>query len=145
MALKSSLFIRMIYVTTQIHYIIKRFVDEDILTFSELSNDKNPIHLDSNFASKTNFGRKIVHGMLIASLFSGLLGEKLPGKGTIYLGQTITFIKPVFINEEVTASVEIKYIRKDKPIYTLKTICETKLNGIVVDGEAIVKNSIQSG
>ena len=125
--------------------IIKRFVDEDILIFSELSNDKNPIHLDSNFASKTNFGRKIVHGMLIASLFSGLLGEKLPGKGTIYLGQTITFIKPVFINEEVTASVEIKYIRKDKPIYTLKTICETKLNGIVVDGEAIVKNSMQSG
>ena len=125
--------------------IIKRFVDEDILIFSELSNDKNPIHLDSNFASKTNFGRKIVHGMLISSLFSGLLGEKLPGKGTIYLGQTITFIKPVFINEEVTASVEIKYIRKDKPIYTLKTICETKLNGIVVDGEAIVKNSIQSG
>ena len=125
--------------------IIKRFVDEDILIFSELSNDKNPIHLDSNFASKTNFGRKIVHGMLIASLFSGLLGEKLPGKGTIYLGQTITFIKPVFINEEVTASVEIKYIRKDKPIYTLKTICETKLNGIVVDGEAIVKHSIQSG
>ena len=125
--------------------IIKRFVDEDILIFSELSNDKNPIHLDSNFASKTNFGRQIVHGMLIASLFSGLLGEKLPGKGTIYLGQTITFIKPVFINEEVTASVEIQYIRKDKPIYTLKTICETKLNGIVVDGEAIVKNSIQSG
>ena len=125
--------------------IIKRFVDEDILIFSELSNDKNPIHLDSNFASKTNFGRKIVHGMLIASLFSGLLGEKLPGKGTIYLGQTITFIKPVFINEEVTASVEIKYIRKDKPIYTLKAICETKLNGIVVDGEAIVKNSMQSG
>jgi len=125
--------------------IIKRFVDEDLLIFSELSNDKNPIHLDSNFASKTNFGRKIVHGMLIASLFSGLLGEKLPGKGTIYLGQTITFIKPVFINEEVTASVEIQYIRKDKPIYTLKTICETKLNGIVVDGEAIVKNSIQSG
>ena len=125
--------------------IIKRFVEEDILIFSELSQDKNPIHLDSNFASKTNFGRKIVHGMLIASLFSGLLGEKLPGKGTIYLGQTITFIKPVFINEEVTASVEIQYIRKDKPIYTLKTICETKLNGIVVDGEAIVKNSIQSG
>ena len=125
--------------------IIKRFVEEDILIFSELSQDKNPIHLESNFASKTNFGRKIVHGMLIASLFSGLLGEKLPGKGTIYLGQTITFIKPVFINEEVTASVEIQYIRKDKPIYTLKTICETKLNGIVVDGEAIVKNSIQSG
>ena len=124
--------------------IIKRFVDEDILIFSELSNDKNPIHLDSNFASKTNFGRKIVHGMLIASLFSGLLGEKLPGKGTIYLGQTITFIKPVFINEEVTASVEIKYIRKDKPIYTLKTICETNLNGIVVKGEAVVKKSIGS-
>ena len=122
--------------------IIKRFVDEDILIFSELSNDKNPIHLDSNFASKTNFGRKIVHGMLIASLFSGLLGEKLPGKGTIYLGQTITFIKPVFINEEVTASVEITHIRKDKPIYTLKTICETNLNGIVIKGEAVVKKSI---
>jgi|TARA_B100000959_G_scaffold283130_1_gene351275 acyl dehydratase len=80
--------------------------------------------------------------MLIASLFSGLLGEKLPGKGTIYLGQTITFLKPVFIDEEVTASVEITHIRKDKPIYTLKTICETNLNGIVIKGEAVVKKSI---
>ena len=120
----------------------KRFVEKDIQIFSELSKDKNPIHLDPIFASKTNFGGQVVHGMLIASLFSGLLGEKLPGKGTIYLGQTITFLKPVFIDEEVTASVEIIHIRKDKPIYTLKTICETNLNGIVVKGEAVVKKSI---
>ncbi|MBT59645.1 MAG: enoyl-CoA hydratase [Acidiferrobacteraceae bacterium] len=120
----------------------KKFVAKDIQIFSELSNDKNPIHLDPIFASKTNFGEQVVHGMLIASLFSGLLGEKLPGKGTIYLGQTITFLKPVFIDEEVTASVEITHIRKDKPIYTLKTICETNLNGIVIKGEAVVKKSI---
>jgi len=122
---------------------IKRiFIDEDILKFSELSKDNNPIHLDPIFASKTNFGKQIVHGMLVASLFSGLLGQKLPGKGTIYLGQTINFLNPVFIDEEVTASVEITNIRRDKPIYILKTICETNLNGIVIDGEAVVKNSM---
>lgn len=119
----------------------KAFSEEDVLIFSRLALDKNPIHIDPKYASQTNFGRQIVHGMLVSSLFSGLLGEQLPGKGTIYLGQTIKFIMPVFLNEEVEASVEVISIRSDKPIVTLKTTCKTNRSGIVVEGEAVVKIS----
>lgn len=124
---------------------IKRaFSEDDVLMFSSLALDKNPIHIDPIYASQTNFGRQIVHGMLVSSLFSGLIGEQLPGKGTIYLGQTIKFVKPVFLDEEVEASVEVISIRSDKPIVTLKTICKTNRNGIVVEGEAVVKISKRS-
>ncbi len=117
----------------------KAFSYEDVLSFSRLSLDTNPIHIDQRYASQTKFGKQIVHGMLVSSLFSGLLGEQLPGRGTIYLGQTVKFIRPVFLNEEVEASVEVTSIRSDKPIITLKTICKTNSNGIVLEGEAVVK------
>ena len=76
--------------------------------------------------------------MLTASLFSGLLGEKLPGKGTIYLGQTLKFSAPVPIGEKVTATVEIINIREDKPIITLRTYCTDSKGNLVIDGEAVV-------
>lgn len=91
------------------------------------------------FAKAAIFGQRIVHGMLVASLFSGLLGDKLPGKGTIYLGQTLSFTAPVPIGEKVTASVEIINIRKDKPIVTLRTLCIDSKGQTVIDGEATVK------
>lgn len=122
--------------TASIH---KTFTNEEVDQFAKLSLDRNPIHLDEDFAKNTVFGKRIVHGILVASLFSGLLGDKLPGKGTIYLGQKLSFKKPVFIGEEVTASVEITNIREDKPIVTLKTICVNNTNEVVIDGEAVVK------
>jgi enoyl-CoA hydratase len=119
--------------------VTKVFLESDVAQFAELSLDKNPIHLDQDFAASTVFGRRIVHGMLVASLFSGILGQKMPGEGTIYLGGTIQFVGPVFIDEPVTAFVEITKIREDKPIVTLKTWCENPNGEIVVDGEAVVK------
>ena len=117
----------------------KIFTEEEVLQFSKLSLDQNPIHIDKEFAKASIFGKRIVHGMLVASLFSGILGEKLPGKGTIYLGQNLVFKAPVFIGEEVTASVEIIHVREDKPIVTLRTICRNSEDKIVIDGEAVVK------
>ena len=117
----------------------KIFTEEEVLQFSKLSLDQNPIHIDNEFAKASIFGKRIVHGMLVASLFSGILGEKLPGKGTIYLGQNLVFKAPVFIGEEVTASVEITHVREDKPIVTLRTICRNSEDKIVIEGEAVVK------
>lgn len=119
--------------------ISKTFTINDVEEFANLSNDKNPVHLDEEFAKASIFGQRIVHGMLVASLFSGLLGDKLPGKGTIYLGQTLSFTAPVPIGEKVTASVEIINIRKDKPIVTLRTLCIDSKGQTVIDGEATVK------
>ena len=97
----------------------KAFTREEVSQFAEISLDKNPLHLDEEYAKNIGFDRCIVHGALVASLFSGLLGQELPGPGTIYLGQDIKFLRPVFIGERVTASVEIIHIRGDKPILTL--------------------------
>ncbi|MCR4828262.1 MAG: MaoC family dehydratase [Bacteroidales bacterium] len=117
----------------------KRFTSEELVQFSEISLDKNPIHLDEEYASKSPFGKRIVYGYLTASLFSGLIGSKLPGNGSIYLGQSLNFKKPVYLGEEVTATVTITKIRDDKPIITLETICVNNKGEVLIDGNAVVK------
>ncbi len=117
----------------------KAFTEADVTHFAELSLDRNPLHLNEAFGRASVFGQPVVHGMLVASLFSGLIGMELPGKGSIYLGQTLIFKSPVFIGEEVTATVEIIKIRKDKPIVTLSTVCEKDHGQVVITGEAVVK------
>jgi enoyl-CoA hydratase len=117
----------------------KVFTEEDVIKFSEISTDTNPIHLDESYASSTVFGKRIVHGMLVASMFSGLIGVELPGEGSIYLGQSLSFKAPVSIGDQVTASVEIVRIREDKPIVTLRTICINNEGQVLIEGEAVVK------
>ncbi|AZU48191.1 TPA: MaoC family dehydratase [Aeromonas hydrophila] len=119
--------------------LIKRFGAAEVKAFAGLSEDFNPLHLDPAFAATTPFERPIVHGMLLASLFSGLLGQQLPGKGTVYLGQSLAFKQPVFVGDEVTAEVEIIALRSDKPIITLATRILTATGAIAVSGEAVVK------
>jgi len=119
--------------------VTKTFNDADVVAFSELSLDTNPIHLNDEFAKNSLFGQKIVHGILVASLFSGLLGTQLPGEGSIYLGQNLKFTAPVYINDEITAHVEVINIRVDKPIVTLRTYCTNQKGQIVIDGEAVMK------
>ena len=118
--------------------ITRKFTEEDVGLFSELSMDFNPVHLDPEFAEKSMFGQRIVHGMLVSSLFSGLLGKHLPGEGTIYLGQDLKFLKPVYLDQDITATVEVIEVRDDKPIITLKTTCVNDEGVTVVSGEAVV-------
>ncbi|MFQ2737322.1 MaoC family dehydratase [Aeromonas caviae] len=117
----------------------KRFGPAEVAAFAGLSEDFNPLHLDPDFAARTVFERPIVHGMLLASLFSGLLGQQLPGKGSIYLGQSLGFKLPVFVGDEVTAEVEVIALRSDKPIATLATRIFTQGGALAVTGEAVVK------
>jgi len=119
----------------------KAFTEEEVFRFAELSTDKNPLHLDKDFGRASIFGQRIVHGMLVASLFSGLIGMQLPGEGSIYLGQTLAFKAPVAIGEQVTATVEIIKIREDKPIVTLRTLCIDSGGKVLIEGEALVKVS----
>jgi acyl dehydratase len=106
--------------------------------FASLAEDYNPVHLDENFAAATPFEVPIVHGMLGASLVSGLLASKVPGPGAIYLGQTLKFTCPIRVGETVTASVEVINIREDKPIATLKTEVVNEQGVTAIIGEATV-------
>jgi len=117
----------------------KTFTENDVKQFAEVSTDKNPIHLNADYAKNTIFKQRIVHGMLVGSLFSGILGCDLPGEGTIYLGQTLSFKAPVPLNEKVTATVELINLRQDKPIATFKTTCIDSSGKIVIEGEATVR------
>jgi 3-hydroxybutyryl-CoA dehydratase len=118
--------------------ITKTIEETDIQAFAEVTGDHNPIHLDEAFAKTTRFGRRIAHGMLSASLISAVLANKLPGEGSIYLGQTLQFVAPVFPGDEVTARVTVKEIREDKPIVKLETVCVNQRDEVVIRGEATV-------
>lgn len=118
--------------------ITKTIEQADIDAFAEVTGDHNPVHVDEEFAKTTRFGRRIAHGMLTASLISSVLANKLPGEGSVYLGQTLQFVAPVFPGDEVTARVTVKEIREDKPILKLATVCTNQRNEIVIRGEATV-------
>ena len=112
--------------------------DEMIRTFAALTGDSNPVHLDDAFAATTRFGRRIAHGMLAASLISAALANDLPGPGTVYLSQSIQFKAPVFPGDTITAIIEVKSIRNDKPIAILTTTCVNQENVTIIEGEAAV-------
>ena len=116
----------------------KTIADEDVRAFAELTGDRNPVHLDEEYAAQTRFGRRIAHGMLGASLISAVLANELPGRGTVYLSQTLRFTAPVFPGDTVTARVVVKAVREDKPVVTLETVCTNQRGERVVEGEAVV-------
>lgn len=116
----------------------KTITDADIEAFAELTGDRNPVHLDDEFAASTRFGRRIAHGMLGASLISAVLANKLPGQGTVYLSQTLQFLAPVFPGDTVTARVRVAKVREDKPIVTLETVCVNQRDEQLIKGEAVV-------
>jgi 3-hydroxybutyryl-CoA dehydratase len=114
----------------------KTITEDDVQKFGELTGDFNPVHFDEEFARNTRFGKRIAHGMLSASLISGVLGNKLPG--TIYLSQTLKFTAPVYLGDTVTVRATVTNIREDKPIVTLETICTNQNGDTVIKGEAVV-------
>ncbi|MDO7608829.1 MAG: MaoC family dehydratase, partial [Loktanella sp.] len=106
-----------------IRSIQKVVTDQDIEMFAEISTDHNPVHLDEEYAQETIFGGRIAHGMLTAGLISAVIGEQLPGHGTVYLGQTLKFLAPVRPGDMVLAEVEVTDIDHSKRRVTMNTRC----------------------
>jgi 3-hydroxybutyryl-CoA dehydratase len=117
----------------------RTITEDDILLFALVSGDHNPIHLDAEYAEKSLFGKRIAHGFLIGSLISAVLGNDMPGPGSIYLGQTLKFLAPIHIGDTVTVTVKVVAIREDKRIITLHTDCTNQQGTLVLSGEATVK------
>ena len=111
--------------------------EEMINGFAKYTGDNNPLHLDEKFASKTIFKKRIAHGFLVGSFISAVLGNNFPGKGTIYLSQSIKFRAPVFINDEITVNAEVLDFPKKQRIL-LKTTCQNQNGEIVIEGEAFI-------
>jgi len=114
----------------------KRIEDKDVVLFSEVSGDKNPVHLDEEYASTTRFKHRIAHGHLVSSLFSALLGTELPGEGSIYLGQDIRYLKPVYLNDEIRAVVKVVELDTTRNRVKLETNAYNQNNEMVISGMA---------
>lgn len=118
----------------------KTFTDEDVRKFAEVSLDVNPLHLDDEYAKTTIFGKRIAHGVLTCGLISAVLANKLPGQGTIYLGQEVRFSAPVYLGDTITAECTVTEKRDDKKIIKLDTVCTNQDGKVVVSGVATVKH-----
>ncbi len=115
----------------------KEISDHDIELFAEVSTDRNPVHLDESYARETIFQGRIAHGMLTAGLISAVIGEQLPGHGTVYLGQSLKFLAPVRPGDIVTAEVTVLAIDHAKRRVTLETTASVGKT-TVLKGEAVV-------
>ena len=118
-------------------YIRKVITDRDIEQFAEISTDHNPVHLDDEYARDTIFEGRIAHGMLTAGLVSAVIGEQLPGHGTIYMSQNLKFLAPVRPGDLVHAEVKVVDMVIDKRRVKLDCRCEVNGKNVLV-GEAIV-------
>jgi 3-hydroxybutyryl-CoA dehydratase len=115
--------------------IAKTITDADLVLFAGVSTDVNAVHMDEDFAKTTMFGGRIAHGMLSASLISAVLGNRLPGPGTIYMSQSLRFRAPVRPGETVHARVTVKEVITEKSRVVVDTVC-TVGDKVVIDGEA---------
>jgi len=118
-------------------YIRKIITDKDIEKFAEISTDHNPVHLDDDYARDTIFEGRIAHGMLTAGLVSAVIGEQLPGHGTIYMSQNLKFLAPVRPGDLVHAEVRVVDMVIDKRRVKLDCRCEVNGKNVLV-GEAMV-------
>jgi 3-hydroxybutyryl-CoA dehydratase len=115
----------------------KTITEADIVLFAGVSGDNNAVHTNEEFAASTPFGGRIAHGFLTASVISAAVANRLPGPGTVYLGQQMRFLAPVRPGDTVKATVTVKSVNAEKARAVLETVCHVR--GVaVIDGEATV-------
>ena len=104
--------------------------DADIKAFAGLSGDHNPVHVSETYAHESRFGKRIAHGLMSASFFSALFGMRLPGPGCLYVSQELKFKRPVYIDDTVTAHVEVTAVDLERRRVWFDTVCK-------VDGKSV--------
>src|SRR5262245_52890146 len=121
------------------YHIERTFTDDDVQKFASISGDFSPLHVNSEYAASTEFGGCVVHGILLASLFSQLIGMRIPGKHALYLGQDLAFRKPVLVGDTVRASVKVMGKNEATRTIMLMTEIRNSEDKVVVSGSAKVK------
>ncbi len=121
------------------------FTQDEVVQFAKITGDTNPLHLDEEFAAQNIYGKTIIHGMLSAGIFSKVLGVYFPGAGTIYISQSLVFLKPMYTLMQYEARFTIIEIIANKKKALIKTeVWDTYKNECCISGEAWVKNSLFS-
>lgn len=119
--------------------------EEDIEMFAQVSGDRNPLHMDAEFAKDTVFGQRIAHGALSASFISGILGNDLPGPGSVFIALSMRFRRPVFIGQEVIARAEVTEKMDKGNRVTLKVSCSVEGKRCIAGEAQVVVPSRDAG
>jgi acyl dehydratase len=114
----------------------KVFTEEEVLTFAAVTTDKNPAHVDKEYARNSMFKKQIVHGMFVGSLFSAIFGVDMPGLGSIYIKQSLKFTKPVYFGDEITAKATVKELKIDRNRVVFDCVATNQNGDTVIIGEA---------
>ena len=113
----------------------KKMTLDMVKSFASISEDFNPIHLDEKYAVNSRYKRRVVHGLIAVSLFSGLFGTKMPGEGCVYKSQNIRFKRAIYVGDVVMARVEVTHVSIKKKLITFTTCCF--VNGkVMIEGES---------
>ena len=112
----------------------KTFTEDDVQRFIAITGDVNPLHVDDAFAAGTRFGRRVLHGMLTASLFSTMVGMLLPGPGAIYRSQSLAFLLPVYVGDTVTAHFVVRSVDRPKHRLVIDAWIENAAGARVIEG-----------
>ena len=117
---------------------LKKINEALVNDFAKISGDFNPLHVNKEYASSTNFGKRVCHGMLLTSFFSQLVGMHLPGKNSLYFSQTLNFRNPCFIDDTITISGEILEKKSNMRLITIQTTIHNQTGKCLIDGIAKV-------
>lgn len=114
---------------------VQIMTEDDTISFANISKDFNPVHLNNVYAKNSRYKGQIIHGLMAASLFSGLFGTKLPGIGCVYKSQNLNFKRAIYIGDEVEARIQVTAVDKVKKIISFRTYCLVK-GKVMIDGDA---------
>ncbi|MGQ0551456.1 MAG: MaoC family dehydratase [Armatimonadota bacterium] len=114
----------------------KTITDADLRAYAEITGDYNPLHFDEAFAAGTRFGRRVAQGGITAGMLNALVAMDLPGPGTVFMSQTLTYLAPAYVGDTLTARVEILSLKPDKPVCQLKFVVSNQHGDVILDAEA---------
>lgn len=117
--------------------VTKTFTEGDVFVFAGFTGDMNPVHINEEFAKTTKFGRRIVHGPYVFTMIGSVLGQQLPGGGSVYVSQTLKFKAPVFIGDTITCTLTVTDKNVERNRLTLSTILTNQDGTMVIEGEAV--------
>ena len=119
--------------------------DADVKIFSGISGDKNPLHMDDEYAQNSQFKKRIAHGLLSASFFSALFGTQIPGEGCVYVSQSLKFLRPVYLGDTVLAKVKVSKINLESRRIFFKTSCEANKKIVTIGEAEIYQPPVEGG
>jgi acyl dehydratase len=107
----------------------------DVELYAQITGDRNPLHFDPDFAGRTRFGRLVAQGGITAGMLNALVAMDLPGAGTVFMSQALRYLAPVYLGDTVTAEVEVRSLKPDKPVCELRAAVTNQDGTVVLEGE----------